>query len=93
MVNYSDRHNEYMTSVFPPKDIRNCLGEVIANHGLKQLRAAETEKYPHGKSTKKTKKTNSQIKNHKLTILLSFFCNIDIYIFIYGSDILFERWP
>ena len=52
MVNYSDRHNEYMTSVFPPKDIRNCLGEVIANHGLKQLRAAETEKYPHGKSTK-----------------------------------------
>jgi 2,3-bisphosphoglycerate-independent phosphoglycerate mutase len=47
MVQYSDRHNEYMTTVFPPKDIRNSLGEVIANHNLKQLRAAETEKYPH----------------------------------------------
>jgi hypothetical protein len=47
MVNYSDRHNEYMSSVFPPKDIRNCLGEVVSDAGLTQLRAAETEKYPH----------------------------------------------
>ena len=75
MVNYSDRHNEYMTSVFPPKDIRNCLGEVIANHGLKQLRAAETEKYPHGKSlkNKKTNKRILKIKNHKLTLIICVF--------------------
>ena len=47
MVTYSDRHNEFMTATFPPKDIRNSLGEAVANAGLRQLRAAETEKYPH----------------------------------------------
>ena len=47
MVQYSDRHNEFMTATFPPKDIRNSLGEVVANAGMRQLRAAETEKYPH----------------------------------------------
>jgi len=29
------------------KPLRNTLGEVLANHDLKQLRIAETEKYPH----------------------------------------------
>jgi len=47
MVNYSDDHNSYMSSLFPPKDIANTLGEVVSTHGLAQLRAAETEKYPH----------------------------------------------
>lgn len=32
---------------FEPQVLTNLLGEVIANHGLKQLRTAETEKYPH----------------------------------------------
>jgi len=32
---------------FPPERIKNCLGEYIANLGLRQLRIAETEKYPH----------------------------------------------
>lgn len=32
---------------FPPIEINNCLGEVLANHGLSQLRLAETEKYAH----------------------------------------------
>jgi 2,3-bisphosphoglycerate-independent phosphoglycerate mutase len=32
---------------FEPQSLTNILGEVIANYGLKQLRAAETEKYPH----------------------------------------------
>ncbi len=32
---------------FPPERIRNGLGEYIANQGLRQLRIAETEKYPH----------------------------------------------
>lgn len=36
------------TSVaFPPIPLNNTLGEVIAKHGLKQLRLAETEKYAH----------------------------------------------
>ena len=35
------------TTLFPPKDIRDGLGEIIARAGLKQLRIAETEKYPH----------------------------------------------
>ena len=32
---------------FGPEDLRNTLGEVLANHGLRQLRIAETEKYAH----------------------------------------------
>ncbi|MDU0205151.1 MULTISPECIES: 2,3-bisphosphoglycerate-independent phosphoglycerate mutase [Paenibacillus] len=32
---------------YKPKDLDNTLGEVLAQNGLKQLRAAETEKYPH----------------------------------------------
>lgn len=33
--------------VFPPQNLTNILGEVIANQGLRQFRTAETEKYPH----------------------------------------------
>ncbi|MEY4195360.1 MAG: 2,3-bisphosphoglycerate-independent phosphoglycerate mutase [Pseudomonadota bacterium] len=33
--------------VFPPREIRACLGETLAKHGLTQLRLAETEKYAH----------------------------------------------
>lgn len=32
---------------YPPFDVKNCLGEVLSNAGLKQLRLAETEKYAH----------------------------------------------
>ncbi|MGE5389809.1 MAG: 2,3-bisphosphoglycerate-independent phosphoglycerate mutase [Deltaproteobacteria bacterium] len=32
---------------FPPQNLTNTLGEVLAQHGLKQLRIAETEKYAH----------------------------------------------
>lgn len=32
---------------FPPEEIKDTLGEVLAVHGLKQLRIAETEKYAH----------------------------------------------
>ncbi|SEC39987.1 2,3-bisphosphoglycerate-independent phosphoglycerate mutase [Paenibacillus sp. GP183] len=32
---------------FKPKNLDNTLGEVLAQHNLKQLRTAETEKYPH----------------------------------------------
>jgi 2,3-bisphosphoglycerate-independent phosphoglycerate mutase len=32
---------------FPPFQLKNTLGEVLSQHGLKQLRLAETEKYAH----------------------------------------------
>lgn len=32
---------------FPPQNLENTLGEVLAQAGLKQLRIAETEKYAH----------------------------------------------
>ncbi|WP_170394668.1 2,3-bisphosphoglycerate-independent phosphoglycerate mutase [Ruegeria arenilitoris] len=47
MVEYSDAHNAYMTTVFPKRDIVNTLGEWVAKQGLLQFRLAETEKYPH----------------------------------------------
>lgn len=47
MVEYSDGHNAYMTTVFPARDIQNTLGAWVAKQGLRQFRLAETEKYPH----------------------------------------------
>jgi len=47
MVEYSDQLNEVMDVLFPPIKHENILGQVIADHGLKQMRMAETEKYPH----------------------------------------------
>ncbi|NHX27989.1 2,3-bisphosphoglycerate-independent phosphoglycerate mutase, partial [Escherichia coli] len=47
MVEYSEDHNAYMTTVFPPREIRNTLGEWVAKKGLRQFHLAETEKYPH----------------------------------------------
>ncbi len=47
MVEYSDKHNAYMTTVFPKRDLVNTLGAWVAKQGLRQFRLAETEKYPH----------------------------------------------
>lgn len=47
MVDYSTAHNAFMTTVFPKKKITNTLGSWVAQHGLRQFRVAETEKYPH----------------------------------------------
>ncbi len=47
MVEYSDAHNSYMTTAFPKRDIVNTLGSWVAQHGKRQFRLAETEKYPH----------------------------------------------
>jgi len=47
MVEYSDALNKLMPALFPPKQITETLGEIMARAGLKQLRIAETEKYPH----------------------------------------------
>ncbi|NDD45200.1 MAG: 2,3-bisphosphoglycerate-independent phosphoglycerate mutase [Synechococcaceae bacterium WB9_4xC_028] len=32
---------------FPPESLDQLLGQVVADHGLRQYRTAETEKYPH----------------------------------------------
>ena len=47
MVEYSDAHNAYMTTVYPKAEIVNTLGAWVASKGLRQFRLAETEKYPH----------------------------------------------
>lgn len=47
MVDYSTRHNGFMTTCYPKQDIVNTLGEWVADHGRTQFRLAETEKYPH----------------------------------------------
>ncbi len=47
MVEYSTRLSEFMPSLFPPENLENTLGAVAARAGLRQLRIAETEKYPH----------------------------------------------
>ncbi len=45
LTGYSD---DFVVAVaFPPERIKNGLGEYVANLGLRQLRIAETEKYPH----------------------------------------------
>ena len=45
MTRYSDQLA--CPVAFPPAKISNTLGEYISSLGLKQLRIAETEKYPH----------------------------------------------
>ena len=47
MAGYSDRLDELMEAMFPPLEIVNTLGDWVSAHGLRQLRLAETEKYPH----------------------------------------------
>jgi len=47
MTEYSVDHNRFMQTIFPPEALHNILGEVLAAHGLSQLRIAETEKYAH----------------------------------------------
>jgi 2,3-bisphosphoglycerate-independent phosphoglycerate mutase len=42
-----DKNEVNAKAVFPPNDVNNTFGEYISGLGLKQLRIAETEKYPH----------------------------------------------
>lgn len=46
MTNYSKSYKG-INVVFDKESIVNTIGEVIADKGLKQIRIAETEKYPH----------------------------------------------
>lgn len=47
MVSYAAALDPYLPALFPPVTITESLGEVVSKAGLKQLRIAETEKYPH----------------------------------------------
>ncbi|WPZ35037.1 2,3-bisphosphoglycerate-independent phosphoglycerate mutase [Thalassobaculum sp. OXR-137] len=47
MVEYSSALAPKMVTIFPPEDLTDPIGEVVAKAGKTQLRIAETEKYPH----------------------------------------------
>jgi 2,3-bisphosphoglycerate-independent phosphoglycerate mutase len=46
MTEYDAEFTNILTA-FPPEDLTNTLGEVLAARGIPQLRIAETEKYAH----------------------------------------------
>lgn len=45
LTHFSETVKGYVA--YRPTDLDNTLGEVLSQHGLRQLRIAETEKYPH----------------------------------------------
>ena len=47
MTSYSSELNPIMPALFAPQSLANGLGETVSKAGLKQIRFAETEKYPH----------------------------------------------
>lgn len=47
MARYSDDLAPFLGVLFPPHRLTHILGEVVAAAGRRQLRMAETEKYPH----------------------------------------------
>jgi 2,3-bisphosphoglycerate-independent phosphoglycerate mutase len=47
-VTLTEYHQDFDYPVaYPSVDVKNSIGEVLANLGMKQLRLAETEKYAH----------------------------------------------
>jgi 2,3-bisphosphoglycerate-independent phosphoglycerate mutase len=44
---YDDTFDTFLHVAFPPVRMTNTLGEFVSACGMKQLRVAETEKYPH----------------------------------------------
>ncbi|MCX7932826.1 MAG: 2,3-bisphosphoglycerate-independent phosphoglycerate mutase [Rhodovarius sp.] len=47
MTQYSEALDRHLATLFPPQSMEDLLGEVVSRAGLRQLRMAETEKYPH----------------------------------------------
>lgn len=47
LTSYSSDLDRVMDQLFPPLEIKDTLGEIVARAGLAQLRIAETEKYAH----------------------------------------------
>ena len=46
MTNYDDTFQNVHV-IYDKDNLKNTLGEVVANAGKHQIRIAETEKYPH----------------------------------------------
>lgn len=44
---YDRELDPYVSVAYPPQNLANILGELLAQRGLQQLRTAETEKYAH----------------------------------------------
>lgn len=44
---YDETFNSFANVAFPPQRLKNTLGEYVSSFGLRQMRIAETEKYPH----------------------------------------------
>ena len=78
MTNY-DKTFKNINVIYDKENLTQTLGEVIAENGLKQLRLAETEKYPHvtyffngGKETpfvneQRIMKNSPSVKTYDLT--------------------------
>jgi 2,3-bisphosphoglycerate-independent phosphoglycerate mutase len=47
LTEYSKELSRLLLAIFEPQELKEVLGEVVADAGLKQLRIAETEKYAH----------------------------------------------
>ncbi len=47
MTRYSDALAPFLGVLFASASMDDLLGDVVSRHGLRQLRMAETEKYPH----------------------------------------------
>ncbi|MFC0410793.1 2,3-bisphosphoglycerate-independent phosphoglycerate mutase [Roseomonas elaeocarpi] len=47
LTQYSEALDPFLATMFPPQSMADILGAVVSAAGLKQLRMAETEKYPH----------------------------------------------
>lgn len=47
MTSYADDIDIFTDALFKPQSFSHCLGEIFHDHGLRQLRIAETEKYAH----------------------------------------------
>ncbi len=47
MTRYSDELAPLMQAIFPPHSMAGILGQAVSDAGRRQLRLAETEKYPH----------------------------------------------
>ncbi len=47
LTQYSDELDRHLVTLFAPQPMNDILGAVVSAAGLRQLRMAETEKYPH----------------------------------------------
>jgi len=47
LTSYDETFAEHVMVAYPQEEVKNTLGAWLSSRGLKQLRLAETEKYPH----------------------------------------------